>query len=214
MRRVQCQERLTETDAPKLGSSTSAAGRGVAKLLKCLELRRLSSCCGTASTSCRRVVKPIARVTVRDPSVLWGLLRNPGVRFGDGYSDGRIEIEGDLVAFMEEVYRGSDRADKQKSVLGLIGKLMNRPRVNTLAGSKDNIHHHYDIGNDFYSLWLGGPWRTPAPTTPPAMPPWIRPRTPRCTMSAGSCACVPVSGWSRPASAGAAWPRTWHAIMA
>jgi cyclopropane-fatty-acyl-phospholipid synthase len=32
---------------------------------------------------------------------------------------------------------------------------LHRPRLNTLAGSRDNIHHHYDIGNDFYSLWLG-----------------------------------------------------------
>jgi cyclopropane-fatty-acyl-phospholipid synthase len=26
---------------------------------------------------------------------------------------------------------------------------------NTLTGSRQNIHHHYDIGNEFYSLWLG-----------------------------------------------------------
>jgi cyclopropane-fatty-acyl-phospholipid synthase len=31
---------------------------------------------------------------------------------------------------------------------------MNRPRENTLAGSKANIHHHYDLGNEFYRLWL------------------------------------------------------------
>ncbi len=27
-------------------------------------------------------------------------------------------------------------------------------RSNTLAGSRANIHHHYDIGDDFYRLWL------------------------------------------------------------
>ncbi len=27
-------------------------------------------------------------------------------------------------------------------------------RSNSLRGSRKNIHHHYDIGNDFYSLWL------------------------------------------------------------
>jgi len=59
------------------------------------------------------------------------------------------------VHFMEEVYRGSSRAEKHKSVLSLFSRLLKRPRVNTLAGSKDNIHHHYDIGNDFYALWLG-----------------------------------------------------------
>ena len=26
--------------------------------------------------------------------------------------------------------------------------------MNTLSGSKENIHDHYDIGNDFYRLWL------------------------------------------------------------
>ncbi len=27
-------------------------------------------------------------------------------------------------------------------------------RRNTLSGSKRNIQDHYDVGNDFYSLWL------------------------------------------------------------
>ena len=27
-------------------------------------------------------------------------------------------------------------------------------RANTLHGSRQNIHEHYDLGNDFYSLWL------------------------------------------------------------
>jgi cyclopropane-fatty-acyl-phospholipid synthase len=29
-----------------------------------------------------------------------------------------------------------------------------RPRRNSLRGSRDNIHCHYDLGNDFYRLWL------------------------------------------------------------
>jgi cyclopropane-fatty-acyl-phospholipid synthase len=143
------------TDAPQLGIAHSASAKGVGKLLKMFGTPPFEFVLWNGERILPEGQKPIARITIRDPSVLWGLLRNPGVRFGDGYSDGRIEIEGDLVHFMEEVYRGSARAEKQKSLLGLVGKLLNRPRVNTLAGSKDNIHHHYDIGNDFYSLWLG-----------------------------------------------------------
>lgn len=40
----------------------------------------------------------------------------------------------------------------------LANRLLRRvhiPRRNTLAGSRQNIHRHYDLGNDFYSLWLG-----------------------------------------------------------
>ncbi len=143
------------SDVPKSGLVNSAAGHGVSKLLKMFGNPPFEFVLWNGERILPEGRKPIARVTIREPSVLLGLLRNPGVRFGDGYSDGRIEIEGDLVHFMEEVYRGSTRAAKQKTLLGLVGKLWNRPRVNTLAGSKDNIHHHYDIGNDFYSLWLG-----------------------------------------------------------
>ena len=31
---------------------------------------------------------------------------------------------------------------------------MNWLQANTLAGSRNNIHRHYDLGNDFYRLWL------------------------------------------------------------
>jgi cyclopropane-fatty-acyl-phospholipid synthase len=143
------------TDAPKLGAVTSAAGRGVAKLLKMYGSPPFEFVLWNGEHILPEGRKPIARITIREPRVLLGLLRNPGLRFGDGYSEGRIEIEGDLVHFMEEVYRGSARADKQTSFMGLLGRLLSRPRSNTVAGSKDNIHHHYDIGNDFYSLWLG-----------------------------------------------------------
>jgi cyclopropane-fatty-acyl-phospholipid synthase len=33
--------------------------------------------------------------------------------------------------------------------------LLHRPHSNSLVGSRNNIHHHYDIGNAFYALWLG-----------------------------------------------------------
>jgi len=99
---------------------------------------------------------PAVTVRLKDRGVLFGLLRDTQVRFGDAYSEGRIDIEGDLVRLLEEVYHASARAEERRSVFRTIsGLLKNRPRSNTLAGSRDNIHHHYDLGNDFYSLWLG-----------------------------------------------------------
>jgi cyclopropane-fatty-acyl-phospholipid synthase len=37
---------------------------------------------------------------------------------------------------------------------GMLLKLLHRRRENTREGSKKNIHAHYDLGNDFYGLWL------------------------------------------------------------
>jgi len=31
---------------------------------------------------------------------------------------------------------------------------MDRSQANSLHGSRNNIHRHYDLGNDFYKLWL------------------------------------------------------------
>ena len=50
---------------------------------------------------------PDARATVRfaDRRALLGLLVDPEVHFGDAFSVGRIDVEGDLVTAIEEAYR-------------------------------------------------------------------------------------------------------------
>ena len=102
--------------------------------------------------------EPIGRVHVKDRAALFGLLRDTQVHFGDAYSEGRIDIDGDLVALLEAVYRAVARDGDRGVLARMVGRLQSggrRSRQNTLAGSRDNIHHHYDIGNEFYSLWLG-----------------------------------------------------------
>ena len=96
----------------------------------------------------------VARVRVSNRATLLGILADVQVRFPDAYSEGRLEIEGDLVRLLEEVYRAG-RSSPQHSSLRRLVERLRRPHVNTLSGSRENIHHHYDIGNEFYSLWLG-----------------------------------------------------------
>lgn len=96
--------------------------------------------------------RPAARVALRRRSALYKLLSNPNLQFGDLYSVGSVEVEGDLVKFLEIAYGTS--AAKFEFLGKLQSHVLNRPRANTLAGSSSNIHHHYDLGNDFYQLWL------------------------------------------------------------
>jgi cyclopropane-fatty-acyl-phospholipid synthase len=95
---------------------------------------------------------PEARVRIRDRITLLRLLRNPSVGFGDGYADGGIEVEGDLARLVEIVFRASYRAPGY--VRTLINRLGSSSRHNSLARSRANVHHHYDLGNDFYARWL------------------------------------------------------------
>ncbi len=97
---------------------------------------------------------PVARVHVSSRATLLGILADPQMRFPDAYCEQRLQIEGDLVQLLETVYR-SGQSGPHPSALRRLVEGLRRPHVNTLSGSRENIHHHYDISNDFYSLWLG-----------------------------------------------------------
>ena len=94
------------------------------------------------------------RVHIRDRAALWRVIRDPSLHFGDLYSLGRIEVEGDLVSFLERTYAALEAG--RSAGTSPWWKLWTdiRPSVRTIAAARDNIHRHYDLGNDFYSLWL------------------------------------------------------------
>lgn len=94
------------------------------------------------------------RLRFRDSEVLQKLLMNPALHFGDLYSAGRIEVEGDLVEALVTTYHAVAASPKYRKLNEAQMRLFHRPRSNHLADSRDNIHHHYDIGNEFYELWL------------------------------------------------------------
>jgi cyclopropane-fatty-acyl-phospholipid synthase len=98
---------------------------------------------------------PIATMVIQDRGTLTGLLRDPEVSFGDAYMDGRIEVEGDLVRFLEAIYLAMERSSNVgKWYSKLASKCLDLTQDNSPDGSRTNIHRHYDLGNDFYKLWL------------------------------------------------------------
>jgi len=109
---------------------------------------------GNADVSPSGVV-PVATVVIRDRGALTGLLRDPEIGFGDAYMDGQIEVEGDLVGLLEAVYGAMERSSAGGQWLPrLASKWMDVWQYNSRRGSRNNIHRHYDVGNDFYKLWL------------------------------------------------------------
>ncbi|HHN73718.1 MAG TPA: class I SAM-dependent methyltransferase [Acidobacteria bacterium] len=94
----------------------------------------------------------VATLLIRDRRSLWSMVLSPELGFGEAYSRGGIEVEGSLVELLEAVYRavGAERGIEHK-LAGLRARLRH---ANSLGGSKANIHHHYDLGNEFYSWWL------------------------------------------------------------
>ena len=100
-------------------------------------------------------VSPIATVIIRDRRTLAELCVDPEIGFGDAYADGRVQVQGDLVRFLEAVYETWPNAPAARSWYArLTSKWLEFLQANTLDGSRRNIHRHYDLGNDFYKLWL------------------------------------------------------------
>jgi len=100
-----------------------------------------------------RAETPLARIHIPERGRLLTLFLYPYHFFGDGYARGEIELEGELVEAISALYDAMDRG--RGGFLGeRVPRWLSRPKRNTLAGSRRNIHHHYDISNDFYRLWL------------------------------------------------------------
>ena len=97
-----------------------------------------------------------ARFTLKltDPKALFTLVTNPNLAFGDLYSAGRLQVDGDLSELMETLYRSIHNA-RQKWPKWLEALWRNHnPRSTGVSEARENIHHHYDLGNEFYRLWL------------------------------------------------------------
>ena len=91
---------------------------------------------------------------IHDRATLWRLIFDPQFQFGEAFVDRRVEIEGDLVetlaAFNRAIVPGTRRTKKSPALF----PARRKPHRTSLAEARKNVHHHYDLGNEFYRLWL------------------------------------------------------------
>ena len=98
--------------------------------------------------------RPVACMEFRERRAVFELLRSPSLGFGECYAEGLIEIHGDMLAFANEVTRAITNKNDSGYYGPKIRSLLHAMRVNSLDRSRNNVRHHYDLGNDFYNLWL------------------------------------------------------------
>jgi cyclopropane-fatty-acyl-phospholipid synthase len=91
---------------------------------------------------------------VRDRLTALKIAADPMYQFGEAYAAGRVDVKGDLIEAQAAIGRALKQARGDGVLPQRLRKFVQRPRRNTLRGSRENIHHHYDMGNDFYKLWL------------------------------------------------------------
>ncbi len=99
----------------------------------------------------------IAHIHIHDRAVYWDLFVNASIGAGEAFMLNRWSTP-DLVAVIQLMVKNLDlinQMDGDKPLLNRIGsKIVHLVNANTQKGSKKNIAAHYDLGNDFFSLFL------------------------------------------------------------
>ena len=97
---------------------------------------------------------PRGEIVIRDPAAARRMVLGGSIGFAEGYLDGTWTTP-DLVALLELLSANIvARGRHHRSPLQPVQNLVHRLRLNTRRGARKNVAYHYDLGNDFYRLWL------------------------------------------------------------
>lgn len=97
---------------------------------------------------------PSAVVELRRPAASRRTIAGGALGMAEAYLDGDWDTP-DLDAVLDLGVANLDpEPTTTPTLLTPVSRAWHRLRDNTLDGSKRNIAYHYDLGNDFYSLWL------------------------------------------------------------
>ena len=91
---------------------------------------------------------------LKDKNTVKRIISEKSIGFGEEFTKGNIKIEGDIQDFL--------KMSSSEAIVNLKISLKTKLKIffnyifslGYLSKSKKNISHHYDLGNDFYSLWL------------------------------------------------------------
>jgi cyclopropane-fatty-acyl-phospholipid synthase len=90
------------------------------------------------------------RIGFNEPIAKTEIISDLALAFGEGYMQKKIDIEGSVQKVIESIYNKQGNLFSQKNPYIKFSKIL----TNNIRKSKENIRFHYDIGNDFYRLWL------------------------------------------------------------
>ena len=100
---------------------------------------------------------PEGTLRVLDKSFFLQFMLNGEIGFGEAYQAGLCDSP-DMVELLSLAIENRKAVDLNKGLMRVVSRAKNikrhRRRANTIEGSKENIHAHYDLGNAFFSLFL------------------------------------------------------------
>ncbi|MEA4923741.1 MAG: cyclopropane-fatty-acyl-phospholipid synthase family protein [Syntrophomonadaceae bacterium] len=138
-----------------LRNSKEADHRGIDKLFYKTMLKDLfSNTCTVKFWDGEEVIygkgKSKFTLILHEPIPKANIIADPSLALGEAYMHKQLEIEGDIQMVMESLYHNLNSFLRKNGIYAKVGKRIS----NSIKKSRKNVKYHYDIGNDFYQLWL------------------------------------------------------------
>lgn len=83
------------------------------------------------------------KIAIRD------ITKNASIALGEAYMDKRIEVDGSLQKLITSAYENAGSFMRNSKLRRILPK-----QGHSEKESEEDIQSHYDVGNDFYKLWL------------------------------------------------------------
>jgi cyclopropane-fatty-acyl-phospholipid synthase len=101
---------------------------------------------------------PDVAIEITDPSLDWRIFLNPELKGAEAFMNGGLTVrDGGAYDFLRLVFMNKRNFDMSPNQIfwNKINRKMRRfMQHNPIAKARRNVGHHYDLGNDFYRLWL------------------------------------------------------------
>ena len=101
---------------------------------------------------------PAVSIEITDRSFDWRIFFNPELKGPEAYMNGKLIVrDGNAYDLLRLVYinkRTFDKTPNQIFWYKIDRKLRRFMQHNPISTARRNAGHHYDLGNDFYRLWL------------------------------------------------------------
>ena len=91
---------------------------------------------------------PKFKIILHKPLKKKDILTSTTLAFGEAYMKGDIEIEGDLFTVFDELLKCIEFSTNFGALTKIFGG------STSMKKQKEEVTSHYDIGNDFYKIWL------------------------------------------------------------
>ena len=93
--------------------------------------------------------KPEVTITFKEKIPIRDVTKNASIALGEAYMDGKIEIDGSIQKLITAAYESAGSFMRNSKFRKFLPK-----QGHSEKESESDVQSHYDVGNDFYKLWL------------------------------------------------------------